>query len=154
MTFVHAESGIGRLRVPVVALDVEAQSADVGTLLRFMHDVPIQGAEHAMATLLWRHVHALNPPPPGVAPVAPFVGDHQAARALFFTLRDAIEAACAIGQYRAYARVQPCALQFELLRFERHLQIAANEKIEIVEGSRSGVGGAGWLGHEVASFVG
>jgi len=125
VTFVHAESGIGRLRVLVVALDVEAQSTDVGTLLCLMNDIPIQGAEHAMAALLWRHVHALNPPPPGVAPVAPFVGNHQATCALVIAFRDSIEAACAIGQHRVNARLQSFARQFELFRFQRHLLVAA-----------------------------
>lgn len=147
VTFVHAESGIGRLRVLVVALDVEAQSTDVGTLLCLMNDIPIQGAEHAMAALLWRHVHALNPPPPGVAPVAPFVGNHQATCALVIAFRDSIEAACAIGQHRVNARLQSFARQFELFRFQRHLLVAVNEKVEIVEGGRSGVGRLVWLGH-------
>jgi hypothetical protein len=75
----HAEEFVGAARVGVFLLDVQAQSAHFRIGFGQREHVRVQGAIHAAAAELLRHVHALDPPPPAVAPVAPFPGQHQRA---------------------------------------------------------------------------
>src|SRR5690349_21688787 len=74
----HAERLVSGPSGGVVLFDVETHAggafgASGGD------DVFVEGAEDAAAAEVGTHVDALNPPEGAVAPVAPFVGDHQLA---------------------------------------------------------------------------
>src|SRR5581483_6907637 len=76
---VHAEAGVDLLRAGVAAIDVEANAADRGVVLHHRLDVAIEAGVDPHPAHLGNHVHALDPPDESIAPVAPFISDHQRA---------------------------------------------------------------------------
>src|SRR5262245_64628673 len=87
----HAEVLIGRLGPGVVAFNVQAQPDDVPGRPRLSYHFVVQRPEDAAAAVVGPDVHALDPPEPAVAPVTPFICDHQLADHFTFRLREEIE---------------------------------------------------------------
>lgn len=61
----------------IVLLHVESNSTDLGISLCPGHSVVMYCAVDTAAAPEWRHIHALDPPEEPVAPIAPFICDHQ-----------------------------------------------------------------------------
>ena len=61
----------------IVLLYVEPNSTDLWVSLCSSHSVVVYGAVDTVATPGWRDIHALDPPKDAVAPITPFIGDHQ-----------------------------------------------------------------------------
>src|SRR5438445_2693703 len=101
-----AERGVGLLRASVVALDIKTQADDAGRCTRKTFRLRMQRAIDAEAAEGFSHVDTLYPPPVAVAPVAPFVRDHQTTGNGTITLCDQIEAARRLGQNGGNTRTQ------------------------------------------------
>src|SRR5262249_7113205 len=75
----EAQVSVGRLGGGVFAFYIEPQFYHVALAPGLFHGEIEQGTEHALLPSVGSHVHALKPPDPAVAPVAPFVRNHQLA---------------------------------------------------------------------------
>ena len=77
----------------IILLHVDPNSTDLWVGLCSSHGVSMYCAVDAAAAPGWRDIYALDPPEDSVAPIAPFIGDHQlseelAAVALFLFCDD------------------------------------------------------------------
>jgi hypothetical protein len=88
----HAEELVGAARAGVLVLDVQADAAHLRIGLRQRQHARVQRAVHTAAAKGLVDEHALDPPEPAVAPVAPFPGQHQRAGRAAADLGDEVAA--------------------------------------------------------------
>ena len=82
------------------------------------------------------HVHALYPPEGGVSPVAPLVGDEEAADDCAIGLGDDVEAFERVVEHGGDAGCYGASVKGLVFGFERHVLLEANDG--------GGVVGDGW----------
>src|SRR5688500_11357028 len=102
MFTVHSQLRVDLLGRRVALVDVQADAAD-GRLLDHRLHVVVQTRVNAAAPKFGDDVHALNPPDHAVAPVAPFVGDHQRADDPFVAFGDVVAAEAGVGENCVHA---------------------------------------------------
>jgi hypothetical protein len=104
-------------------MHVQAQRAHVFPLASQSFQVLEELAENALAPKVRPDVHALDPPQIAVAPIAPFVSNHQLAGQRAVNLRDEINALGGIIQQRRNAGLNASGIQPQTFRFNRQAQI-------------------------------
>src|SRR5262249_43149941 len=99
---------IGVMCAVVGILDVKSQADDIGGRAGLSPNLSEQHAKDASAAVRLSDVHALEPPNPPFAPVAPFPGDGGLAYHLgwIVDLRDPVTKAVGIGQRGGHARIE------------------------------------------------
>ncbi len=136
--FHHSHRVVRRLRAGVLPFDVQPQPATFAVGPCSTSHVFVQRRVHAFPAVLRRDVHALNPPEPAVAPIAPFERQHQ--RAGRFAVRVVGDEVIAIGgpieQRRQY---RPLVSQVErlVLALLRHRVVEADQQIDVGPGGRA-----------------
>ena len=73
----ESDTLIDGLSGAIVLLHVEPNSTDLWVSLCKSYGVVMYGAVDTAAAPGWHDVHALDPPKDAVAPIAPFICDHQ-----------------------------------------------------------------------------
>src|SRR5436190_23619627 len=123
----HADGIVDPLGVVVLGLDVESKAADAAGLGCTLFYKLVHTRVKALSARLGANVDALYPPEPAVAPVAPFVRDHQAADDRAAVLRNDVEALLFVRKDCRDAagylfRIEPLALGLErhrLVKFDQ-----------------------------------
>ena len=135
----HAEVAVGGLGDRVILLHIQPKATDFLTLDAFLLsqllNKLIEAFVDAFATMLGLDIDTLNPPDHAVAPVAPFVGDHQAGDNLSIKFSDKVEASLGMGQHSFDARGEDLCGEFAVFGFAGDA---------LVEGDKAG--GIGWGG--------
>ncbi len=73
----ESDTLIDGLSGEIVLLYVEPNSTDLWVSLCSSQGVVVYGSVDTEAAPGWRDIHALDPPEDSVAPITPFIGDHQ-----------------------------------------------------------------------------
>jgi hypothetical protein len=73
----ESDTLIDGLGCAIFLLHVEPNSTDLGIRLRSSHGVVMYCAVYTAAAPGWRNIHALDPPEEAIAPIAPFICNHQ-----------------------------------------------------------------------------
>src|ERR1041385_6848184 len=89
--------------------------------------------------MLGKDVHALDPPHRPVAPVAPFVGDHQGSDHAAVALGDEIASAIRIGEHRFDAAREDVALELQLLGLSCHGELKVDNGARVIGSCLSNV---------------
>src|SRR5690606_13899637 len=117
---VHAELAIDLLGDGVGPFDIEPDAAYRAVVEGASHHFLVEVAVDAESPVPRSHVDALNPPELAVAPVAPLIGDHQAAASGSLAHGRELEAALAIGHHGGDAAAHSLRVQFAFLGLLRH----------------------------------
>jgi len=108
----------------IVLLHVETNPADLWVSLCLSHGVTMQCAVDTTAAPGWRDIYALKPPEHAVAPIAPFICDHQLSKELpvlaLFQFCDYEEPACRGFDQGDSPEMQAVEIEVAAFCFKRH----------------------------------
>lgn len=107
---------VGTLCVSVGSVHIQPKQGNTLLPGRFL-DVLIQGSENSLATSFGTDIDALQPPDPGVAPIAPFACNHDLADGLAGLFGEEITAPRGIGEGRLDTGTYHGFVQDEIFTF-------------------------------------
>jgi hypothetical protein len=127
----HSQGLVSSLGAYVAILDVESQADHVGSCQGLLAKVPVKSLEDAPTTKIGVYVHALQPPDPAVAPVAPLAGDSGLAdepRTLRGgQFRDPVAQQIRLGQSACDAPIEDCSFKHFLLCLDRQQAVELDD---------------------------
>ena len=110
-----------------MAFDVEAETPYVLSGTRATPDVVVQVAKDSLTAVSFGDVDRLNPPKDAVAPIRPFVSNHEATSHFATAFGDDIEAIGRLSEQAFDTGRDGAQIQYLLLGFHSHLTVELGE---------------------------
>ena len=128
MRGVHPDSFVNPPGVDVFRFDIEPKAADVAGRGRLFFYKIVEATVDLLAAKVRQNVDALYPPKPAVPPVAPFVGDHQAADDRVFAFGDGVKSLFLIAKDSLDAAADSVGIESFAFGLERHRLIKFDQR--------------------------
>ena len=137
MRLFQLEPRIGLERPIVVLFNIKPDAGNIPLLLRLGQNKVKQSQEDAAPPKVRPDEDALQPPKIAIAPIAPFVGNHQLPHDLRARLGHKISAFGGVAQNRVHARLNRRGLQNEILGLPGQFDIKPRQDVHVSRNSFS-----------------